>query len=491
METEGTKTFGKRKTCPGLILSLLVFGLIVTCIVMPNIAGATGGDETQQCLECHSKQGIIIRFRNGESETSVINAGQFRSSAHGSISCSSCHTDFSAKSHPARIFKSFKQYRIRLSRTCRRCHNDDQLQSRPVHIALLEKEREGNALPCTDCHSAHTMTPSAGGKLTKSESDYCMKCHTRGLNMTFGDKETVSLAIDGSQLRSSVHSDLSCSDCHFGFSSKEHPERTFRTGRDYSIASSQTCRRCHFDKYSETLESIHFAQLNQGNLDAPVCIDCHGSHSIQKGRTEKLRSAKRCEKCHQVIFSTYAASVHGKALIDENNQDVPICVDCHKAHDIGNPLTLAYREHIPEMCGNCHANKNIVGKYGLSTEVLKTYLSDFHGITLNFYKQQTDKLKSGRAMAVCTDCHGTHDIHANVGRDTAIIKANLSRQCRKCHPEANVHFSDSWLSHYEPSLHKAPLIYIVKLACKAFLILMTIGIALQILLHLWRYASDR
>jgi predicted CXXCH cytochrome family protein len=481
------KAVGKRKAFSGLVLSL-----IVASVVMANVAGANGGDETKQCLGCHSKQGIIIHFRNGESEIARINARQFRLSAHGSISCSSCHTDFSAKSHPTRVFKSSKLYRIHLSRTCRHCHSDNQLQSRPVHIALLEKEREGAPFPCTDCHSAHAMRPVGGGKLLKSESDYCMKCHTRHLNMIFRDDETISLAVDEANLRASVHNALSCSDCHFGFSSNEHPERTFGTRRNYQIASSQTCRRCHFDKYSETLESIHFAQLNQGNLKAPVCIDCHGSHSIQKGRTEKLLSARRCEKCHQMIFSTYVASVHGKALTEENNQDVPICVDCHKAHAVRNPLALEYRENIPEMCGNCHANKEIIGKYGLSTEVLKTYLIDFHGITLNFYKQQNEKLmKPGRPIAVCTDCHGTHDIQATVNRDTAIIKKNLARQCRKCHPGANKDFPDTWLSHYEPSLHKAPLIYIIKLACKSFLILMAIGIPLQILLHLWRYASNR
>lgn len=481
------KSVGKWKVCSGLVLSL-----IVACVVMANIAVAIGGDETEQCLGCHSKQGIVIQFRNGESEIAVIHARQFRLSAHGSISCSSCHTDFSAKNHPTRIFKSSKQYKIRLSRTCRRCHSDNQLQSKPVHITLLEKEREGATLPCTDCHNAHTMMPAAGGKLLKSESDYCMKCHTRHQNMIFRNGETISLAIDESYLRASVHNELSCSDCHFGFSSNEHPDRTFRTRRDYAIASCQTCRRCHFDKYSETLESIHFAQLNQGNLKAPVCTDCHGSHSIQKGRTEKLLSAKRCEKCHQVIFSTYAASVHGKALTDENNQDVPICVDCHKAHDVSNPRTLEFRENIPEMCGNCHANKEIMGKYGLSTAVLKTYLADFHGITLNFYKQQKEKLiEPGKPIAVCTDCHGTHNIQATVSSDTAIIKKNLARQCLKCHPGANKDFPDTWLSHYEPSLHKAPLIYIIKLACKSFLILMAIGISLQILLHLWRYASNR
>ena len=42
------------------------------------------------------------------------------------------------------------------------------------------------------------------------------------------------------------------------------------------------------------------------------------------------------------------------------------------------------------MCSNCHANKAIVGKYGLSVDVVDNYLEDFHGITLEFYRMQKD-----------------------------------------------------------------------------------------------------
>jgi predicted CXXCH cytochrome family protein len=473
-------------------LSLLLTSLAVAFIALTNIP-AFAGDEVKQCLGCHGRQGIVIHFRNGETRVdTAMSEQQFRQSVHGSISCSSCHADFSEKDHPSRMFKSSKIYGIRLSRACRRCHSDQQLQTGAVHVALLQKESNGLPLSCTDCHSPHTMAHEARGKSMKSESDYCMKCHMGRSDMTFRNKEGVSLNVNLEDLQSSVHRNLSCSDCHFGFSSEEHPERTFSTKRHFSIASSQTCRRCHFDKYSETLESIHFVQLNEGNLKAPVCTDCHGSHSIQKGRTEKLRSARRCEQCHQSVFAIYASSVHGKALIDEYNQDVPICVDCHTAHHIRNPLTLDYREHVPELCGNCHANKAIMGKYGLSTDVVKTYLSDFHGVTLNFYWREEHKLlKAGRPVAVCTDCHGTHDIHSASSSGIAAIKANLGRACRQCHANANKNFPDAWLSHYEPDLHKFPLLFIVRTAFRVFLVLMVAGLSLQILLHLWRYGSDR
>ena len=34
-----------------------------------------------------------------------------------------------------------------------------------------------------------------------------------------------------------------------------------------------------------------------------------------------------------------------------------------------------------EICSNCHANKALMKKYGLSTAVSQTYVADFHGMT--------------------------------------------------------------------------------------------------------------
>lgn len=472
---------------------LLLIAIAALLFIGPVSAGTPDpSGEAQKCLECHSRKGIIIKFQNGGSAFASVAAEQFLLSAHGGLACSSCHAGFSAEEHPGRAFESLKQFRIQASRSCRRCHSDYQLKTRAVHIALIDNERRGAPLICTDCHSAHAMTPTKGGKILKSESDYCMKCHAGYSKMAFKNNETLLLAVNRDLLESSLHRELSCSDCHFGFSSKEHPRRMFGSRRAFEISSSETCRRCHFDKYSKTLESIHFSILNQGNLSAPVCTDCHGSHAVQKAKTEKLLLVKRCEKCHRPIFDVYAASVHGKALIDENNQDVPTCIDCHKAHDISNPLTLAYSEHIPEMCGNCHANKAIMGKYGISTDVLKTYLSDFHGITLNFYKRQEGLLmKPGRPMATCVDCHGIHDISWVAGTGNAAIKTNVVKQCRRCHKAADKNFPDAWLSHYEPSLKKAPLVFAATVVCKSLILLMAAGLILQVLLHIWRYAVDR
>jgi predicted CXXCH cytochrome family protein len=230
--------------------------------------------------------------------------------------------------------------------------------------------------------------------------------------------------------------------------------------------------------------------LSQGDLDAPVCIDCHGSHDISRIGNERVLIAKRCQRCHAEIYDTYAKSVHGNALFNENNQDVPMCTDCHTAHTIEDPRTVDYRDRVPEMCSNCHANKAIVGKYGLSVDVVDNYLSDFHGVTLKFYRMQKDTLDT-KPIAVCTDCHGTHNVSSTVGPDATIVKANLVKTCQRCHVQAPKNFPDSWLSHYKPSFTRAPLVFFVNWIYKIFIPILIAGLVLQILLHIWRYVVDR
>jgi predicted CXXCH cytochrome family protein len=495
--------------CPGLRVSrrrlvmgkrvFMIFLLFFVTGLSLGLSSAVCSEKTalqgenERCLGCHGDRGIIKEFQNKEFVDVHVDSERYKASVHSELTCSACHNEFSGSAHPTRVFESKKQYRMRASAVCRRCHDAEHLKRKAVHERVLGgKDDEGNNLICTDCHDAHATFPAKGGKTLGSEREYCLNCHAGRAQMVFRDGEVLTAGVDPASLQASVHRELSCSDCHFGFSSKEHPKRKFRTKRDFQIASTEICRRCHFDKYSMTLESIHFTLLNQGNLSAPVCTDCHGSHSIREGRVEKILSGKRCKRCHSDIYSIYARSVHGRALIDEHNQDVPICVDCHKAHDIGNPLTTEWHERIPEMCANCHANKKIVGKYGLSTDVVKTYLSDFHGVTLKFYKMEKGgRYKAVRPIAVCTDCHGTHDISKTTEANSTIIKANLVKRCQKCHKDAGKDFPNAWLSHYESSMKRAPLVFVVNVIYEVFMPVLIIGLLLQVLLHIWRYAINR
>jgi predicted CXXCH cytochrome family protein len=454
-------------------------------------AGARHPDEAGHCLQCHGQRGSIRQFPNGEYVSTHVDGDIFRRSVHGRLACSACHREFSVESHPQRTFRNKLQYQVRGARICRGCHTDEQLTRRPIHLSLLEKEQGGEALVCTTCHSAHAVTPVSGGSLAASEGNYCLGCHENENHMAFLNGESRSIRVDAKDLRGSPHRNLSCSDCHFGFSSEAHPKRRFRSDRDYVLASAEVCKRCHFDKYTKMTEGIHYAVLSVGDANAPTCTECHGGHATTSVNKDRLSTVRKCQSCHEDVYRTYAQSVHGNALFNEHNTDVPICIDCHAAHSTKDPHTAQFHEQTPDMCSGCHADEALMGKYGISTGVVKTYLSDFHGVTLSLYKLEGDKEYRHTRLAVCTDCHGIHDIARISGSVSSVVKGKLLARCRSCHHDASEAFPDAWLSHYEPSLSSAPAVFIVEASYKVLIPLMVAGLILQIFLHLWRYLVNR
>ncbi len=463
-----------------------------------TIASRTGAESTdlsneeQSCLSCHAQHGLMLTFENKEFVEAYVNAEKFKTSVHHSFTCSQCHPDFTAEKHPHKIFRSKTVFQTRSALVCRRCHSDNQIKANSIHATLLKAEKTGIPAVCTNCHGSHAISRVTSLGAYSDEEVYCLKCHGYAVKIMFRNGESLSGTVNIASMQESVHNNILCSDCHYGFSSERHPKRNFASLRDYTLASSENCRRCHFDKYTKTMESIHYVMLSQGDLAAPVCIDCHGSHDISHTGIVRVLIAKRCQRCHAEIYDIYAKSVHGNALFNENNQDVPMCIDCHTAHTIQDPRTMDYRERIPQMCSNCHANKAIVGKYGLSVDVVDNYLEDFHGITLEFYRMQKDGLnRPTKPMAVCTDCHGTHNISSTVGPDATIVRANLVKTCQRCHAQAPKNFPDSWLSHYKPSLTRAPLVFIINWVYKICIPFLVVGLLLQILLNIWRHVVDR
>lgn len=335
------------------------------------------------------------------------------------------------------------------------------------------------------------LLASAQGATPAPEVETCLACHRDpSLATQTMDGRSLSLHVDGETFGTSVHGRLSCADCHTGMTEVPHESRTFRNAREVTVANSDACRRCHFDKHTETLDSAHQTAVARGDTMAPVCVDCHGSHDVRKPGEPRTRISETCSRCHQGVATAYAKSIHGLALETPAAGDVPVCTDCHRTHAIAGPHQETWDLRTHDMCGGCHENEPLMRRYGLSTAVVKTYLDDFHGKTASL-RQHQGRTPSGAVVARCTDCHGVHDIQKADSPGSPVIKANLVKTCQKCHEGANENFPDAWLSHYEPSLSKAPLVYGVKLAYAVIIPFMIGGLGLQILLHLWRLMVNR
>ena len=322
------------------------------------------------------------------------------------------------------------------------------------------------------------------------DNETCLACHTdAGLAVKARDGTSIPLQIAADALAQSVHAKVACADCHTAMAEVPHPERAFANRRDLRLALDAQCRRCHFGNYTKTLDSVHQQAVARGDRTAPVCVDCHGSHDVKRAAEPRAAVSRTCAACHEGIATAYARSVHGRA-VTQGNPDVPVCTDCHRAHDIAGPRQTEWELRTPELCGSCHSNAAIVGKYGLSAKVLSTYLTDFHGKTAALRSKQ-GTTPTGGVVARCTDCHGVHDIQKADDKASPVLQANLLKTCRQCHADATANFPSAWLSHYEPSITKAPLVYGVKIGYAVLIPFMIGGLGLQILLHLWRLMANR
>jgi hypothetical protein len=334
------------------------------------------------------------------------------------------------------------------------------------------------------------------------DNETCLGCHSQpGMAMTLDNGETVSLSVDPAMLAASVHGqeELACVQCHTDVGEYPHPTFHAADRRDFNTQLYRACQSCHQSEYEKTLDSVHERARAAGIPEAALCTDCHGSHDTRRltdPQTQELLPEARtwipqtCAKCHSAIYDKYLDSVHGSALIGEGNTDVPTCIDCHGVHDIGDPTTAAFRLASPELCASCHTDSERMAKYGLSTQVLNTYVADFHGTTVTLFEKLSPDAVTNKP--VCYDCHGVHDIQRIDDPEKGLaVRQNLLVRCQRCHPEADADFPDAWLSHYIPSADRFPLVFSVNLFYKILIPVTLGGMALLIGLDLSQVIRSR
>jgi predicted CXXCH cytochrome family protein len=114
------------------------------------------------------------------------------------------------------------------------------------------------------------------------------------------------------------------------------------------------------------------------------------------------------------------------------------CKDCHG----GNPAAAdedkakdktfkgaPKRAQIPEFCGRCHADATYMrtANAKLRIDQLDQYWTSKHGQQLK---------KGDTKVAVCTDCHGNHDIQSSKFPKSSTFSWNVAATCGRCHGDA-------------------------------------------------------
>ncbi|HTO95201.1 MAG TPA: cytochrome b/b6 domain-containing protein [Bacteroidota bacterium] len=268
-----------------------------------------------------------------------------------------------------------------------------------------------------------TLVAGSGGRVSAGANDECLACHgDKGATMSRKGK-TISLYVDAHAFAGSAHSGLECVNCHEHFKASEipHAKRIIPVN----------CLSCHDgDQFTRFAGSVHGAAKN--GSPALRCADCHGNHAIAAVTSESPDARKQfavavCSRCHAAEQTHFVASDHGLALAS-GVRGAPTCIDCHDEHDVRKPSDVsAPTNHasVAAMCLRCHLdNPDVRNRVGPSAGFVSSYENSVHARAV----QHGDS-----AAATCTDCHGSHDMRKGSNPQSGVARKNIAATCGRCH----------------------------------------------------------
>ena len=294
-----------------------------------------------------------------------------------------------------------------------------------IAAAAAQKSQAAQAQPSSGttaqsaqpAHKAH-----AAAKTPKLTNEDCLACHNDPSMTKEENGKQVSLAVDDTKFKASVHSVFGCTDCHSDVKSAPHE----------TTPAKPKCATCHADQQTAYEHGIHAKAAAAGNTNVAKCQDCHGSvHEIlpssdPKSKVARTNIPQTCGACHgqkfvmassgvsSAPFTSYQESVHGKAVA-AGSETAAVCTDCHGEHDIlsaTDPKSPINKFNVPVTCAKCHAN------------IEQQYAQSIHG----------EAIARGNWQApVCTDCHGIHSIKAPQDASSSVASANVKNTCGACH----------------------------------------------------------
>ena len=255
--------------------------------------------------------------------------------------------------------------------------------------------------------AAPNNKPVAGGP---PDNSVCVACHS-----DVADK-----------VKKQVHGSVACASCHVKHEEYPHPE-----------VAKPVCSSCHSGIARDYSHSEHAQAARKGNGAAPDCSTCHGkAHDIENTKTPQFRAAvpDLCGACHGDIASEYQDSIHGRA-VKKGILQAPVCTDCHGEHSILPPQNAASTvnaNHVRETCAGCHGNVRLTQRFGLPSDRIISFDASYHGLAS----------KSGaQTVANCASCHGVHNIRSSTDPKSTIHPSNLAKTCGQCHVGAGQRFA--------------------------------------------------
>jgi hypothetical protein len=265
--------------------------------------------------------------------------------------------------------------------SCVKCHADldGVLQEPTKHTG--EDVHFTVGLSCHDCHggdptagldgdptAAHSKAKGFRGKPARTAIPaFCARCHADAEFMKRFDPATrvdqlseYQTSGHGKHLAKGDDKVAVCVDCHgnHGIRKVSDPQSSV-----YPTHLADTCARCHTDKalmtqyglptepYEDYKKSVHANALYvDGDVSAPTCNDCHGSHGAAPPGVGSISQV--CGSCHG-RESTLFRETEAKRHIDLS--DCSQCIVCHSNHAVLKPTDEMLGVGPNSTCTTCHS----------------------------------------------------------------------------------------------------------------------------------------
>jgi hypothetical protein len=141
-------------------------------------------------------------------------------------------------------------------------------------------------------------------------------------------------------------------------------------------------------------------------------------------------SGGRCGTCHPIQRVAFAKSRHALEGVS--------CASCHGGNDQSLEVSVAHgsgfigtpsRKNVPRLCATCHSDERRMRAYNLPVDQFALYQTSGHGKAL---------ARGNADVAVCSDCHGAHDILPSREPASLTFRLNISRTCGRCHGDESL-----------------------------------------------------
>jgi Cytochrome c3 len=255
-----------------------------------------------------------------------------------------------------------------------------EVHSNPLNISAADAKADVHShkgMNCATCHaSRETQSPksaaatSAGPIRREKVNQLCGSCHADAVrmkqfnpSMRTDQLPKYQTSVHGIKFAHGDSKVAVCTDCHGAHGIRPASDPLSPV---HPLNVATTCQRCHADadymkaygiktdQFSEYTNSVHHkAMKDRGDLSAPTCSTCHGSHGAVPPGVNAV--ANVCSTCHMMQAKFFDQSPHKDLFADG-------CATCHGSHAIKHPTDDFIGMSAGAACASCHGADDEGGK---------------------------------------------------------------------------------------------------------------------------------